>query len=130
MNVSLKPKKPSFDVFISEEEYQATKNLLDHAHDDISKDSLQWEKWIELPDRKHAIRLEVISPLTPSQEPCWSQCGLFEHEVFQWPGMGDDRWNELGYSDVGESIEGEWEFEHLIVNVKVMQPQEAKSGSS
>lgn len=101
--------KAQHTIKLTAAEAAETRKLLDEITE-VPKDSLIWERWVEFPDSTYAVRLEIISPLDPREEPCWSQAGLFVYEQGQWV--------EIGYSEVSDTILGEWEYDEAILLVE------------
>lgn len=67
---------------------------------DIEKDSVLFDEEVKFSDGSVGI-IQVISPLSPKEESCWSQlviCDYADKHILQ----------EVGCSDVGESFLGEF----------------------
>jgi hypothetical protein len=70
---------------------------------DCGSDEVIFEAGVFFPDGMHAL-VQAIAPLDPSSGGCWTQAVLFEKR--------GDLYHEVGCTDVGESLAGEYTIEH------------------
>lgn len=105
---------PTHTIKLSAEEATKAEKLLNEITD-VPKDQLVWDKWVEIPNSTYAIVLEIISSTDPTQEPCWSQAGLYERVGNE--GQPSD-WVEVEYSEVSDTILGEWQFDEALLIVE------------
>lgn len=74
--------------------------LCREADSSAKKDAPEFDEEVTFPDGRR-VAIQVVGPLDPAREPCWTQGVLF----------GKDG-TELDCTDVGDSFEGEYYLSH------------------
>jgi hypothetical protein len=81
---------------LPEDELTRLDKLCEEPDDDVPKDCAIFDKEVAFPDNKR-VAIQVVSSTQPREEPCWTQGVLFSPEG-----------HELGCTDVGETLSGEY----------------------
>lgn len=89
-------------------EFDEMQAAVEFPSERMPKDSCIFDRVVHFPDGIH-MAIQVVSPLRPQEESCWTQGVLFlEHPV----GRSDKVWHEVGCTDVGDSFDGEYTVEY------------------
>jgi hypothetical protein len=83
-------------LIVDQSKYNYLEDLCSTPHSDIEKDKVIYDNEYQFPNHYRMV-VQVVSPLSPAEESCWTQGVLF-----------DENGNELGSTDVGESFGGEY----------------------
>lgn len=84
------------EIVVSQSQFNYFEDLCRTPHADIEKDKAIYDNEYQFPNH-YRMAIQVISPLSPAEESCWTQGVLF-----------DENGNELGCTEVGESFGGEY----------------------
>jgi hypothetical protein len=107
---AIKDNKMQGTLIVDQSKYNYLEDLCSTPHSDIEKDKVIYDNEYQFPNHYRMV-VQVVSPLSPAEESCWTQGVLF-----------DENGNELGSTDVGESFGGEYcvsyEGEDYLVMVK------------
>ena len=94
-------------MFIESDLAEQVNNLLGNPDSDTGRGEVIFDREVVFSDGNR-MAVQVVASNEPSEEPCWSQGVLF-----------DSKGNELGCTDVGESLLGEFIVNDYVTNVKI-----------
>lgn len=83
-------------IVVDQSKYNYLEDLCGTPHSDLEKDKVIYDNEYQFPNH-YRMAIQVVSPLSPAEESCWTQGVLF-----------DENGNELASTDVGESFGGEY----------------------